>query len=103
MRKAELIDLKTVTFNGRVIWQDADHNEHRIKEMDSDYIKNCIHYIIRKRDSYNIQHRIPVFKDYIYTFLCELADRKECVPFIKWINWKPVVWYEEVDFVYLEI
>lgn len=103
MRKAEQIDLKTVVFNGRNIWIDAEHNEHQIKDMDSDYIKNCVHYIIRKRDSDNIQCRIPTFKDYIYTFLCELADRKEYLPHIEWVDWKPIVWYENVDFVYLRI
>jgi hypothetical protein len=51
MRKAEQIDLNTVVFNGKNIWQDVNHVAHTIKEMDSDYIKNCVHYIIRKRDT----------------------------------------------------
>lgn len=103
MRKTEQIDLKNVIFHGRQIWQDAQYNEHQIKEMDSDYIKNCIHYIIRKRSSDRIQMRISIFKDYLYTFLCELSDRKECTPYIEFVDWNPVVWYEEVDFVYLKV
>ena len=104
MRRTEQIDLKTVVFNGKNIWQDVNHVSHTIKEMDSDYIKNCVHYIIRKRDTVVVPTwRVEIFKDYIYTFLCELSEREECKPYIEWVNWKPIVWYKEIDFVYLKI
>lgn len=103
MKKVEQVNLRTVPFYGRDVWMDVYHNAHSIKEMDGDYIKNCVHYIIRKRESDKIQWRIPIFKDYLYSFLCELDDRKECVPFIEWVDWKPVVWYKEIDFVYLKV